>query len=161
MDCSVSKIPAQCFLGCSSLSRVVLPGTVTEIADRAFSGCSSLSSVYIPNSVTIISTNAFSGCDDLVIVCSEGSFAQSYAEANSIPFVYAVILGDLNSDGNVNIMDVTYIQKCAIGKYDLPENGLRKGDINLDGKVSVRDATLIQLFLAGIDSSYPIGALGV
>jgi hypothetical protein len=47
------------FQGCSSLSSVNIPNSVTSIVNHAFQGCSSLSSVDIPNGVTFIGEGAF------------------------------------------------------------------------------------------------------
>ena len=55
-------------MGCSSLTSVTIPNSVTEIEESTFSGCSSLTSVTIPNSVTRIGGNAFWGCSSLTSV---------------------------------------------------------------------------------------------
>ena len=56
------------FWGCSGLTSVTIPNSVTSIGDYAFWGCWSLSSVTIPNSVTTIGENAFEGCRGLTSV---------------------------------------------------------------------------------------------
>ena len=56
------------FKGCSSLTSVTIPNSVTSIDDYAFEGCSSLTSVTIPNSVTLIGNHAFYGCSGLTSV---------------------------------------------------------------------------------------------
>ena len=53
------------FLYCSSLSKIVIPSSVTSIGDSAFSSCDSLSEIVIPSSVTSIGDSAFYGCDSL------------------------------------------------------------------------------------------------
>ena len=50
------------FSGCSGLTSVTIPNSVTSIGDYAFSNCSGLTSVTIPNSVTSIGIYAFLGC---------------------------------------------------------------------------------------------------
>ena len=56
------------FEGCSSLTSITIPNSVTLIGNRAFSGCSSLSSIEIPNSVTEIRGAAFRGCIGLTSI---------------------------------------------------------------------------------------------
>ena len=53
------------FYGCSGLTSVTIPNSVTSISDDAFYGCSGLTSVTIPNSVTSIGSSAFYGCSGL------------------------------------------------------------------------------------------------
>ncbi|MBO7068355.1 MAG: leucine-rich repeat domain-containing protein [Bacteroidaceae bacterium] len=65
---SVSGIGNFAFDGCSSLTSVTIPNSMTIIGNRAFSGCSSLTSISIPNSVTSIGEAAFSDCSGLTSI---------------------------------------------------------------------------------------------
>lgn len=51
------------FDGCTRLTSITIPNSVTSIGESAFSGCINLTSVTIPNSVTTIGAYAFSACD--------------------------------------------------------------------------------------------------
>ena len=53
------------FSGCSSLTSLTLPSSVTSIGGHAFSGCSSLTSLTLPSSVTSIGEFAFRYCSGL------------------------------------------------------------------------------------------------
>ena len=89
------------FSQCTGLQSVVLPSTLTSIGVSVFHTCSSLTSIVIPASVTSIGTTAFYNCYNLkeiticnpeqslvnlsvpssaVILCNEGSLAESYAK---------------------------------------------------------------------------------
>ena len=61
---------------------------MTSIADWAFSGCSALSSVTVPASVTSIGFDAFGQCPLLALTVESGSYAEQYAIENAIPYVY-------------------------------------------------------------------------
>ena len=62
---SVTSIGWRAFESCSSLTSVNIPSGVTEIGVYTFSGCRSLTSVNIPSSVTVIGGRAFSDCSSL------------------------------------------------------------------------------------------------
>ena len=62
---SVTEIGRETFMGCSGLTSLTIPSSVTSIGWSAFSGCSGLTSLTIPSSVTSIGYYAFSGCSGL------------------------------------------------------------------------------------------------
>ncbi len=55
-------------MGCSGLTSVTIPNSVTSIGSSAFRGCNGLTSVTIPNSVKYIWGYAFEGCNGLVSI---------------------------------------------------------------------------------------------
>lgn len=61
---SVTEIGSYAFEDCSGLTSLTIPSCVTSIDDNAFSGCSGLTSIYVyPEKVPILGTGVFSGCD--------------------------------------------------------------------------------------------------
>jgi len=62
---SVTSILEAAFSACSSLTSIIIPNSVTKIDDYTFHNCIGLTSVTIPNKVTIIGARAFDGCTGL------------------------------------------------------------------------------------------------
>lgn len=67
-----------------------------------------------------------------------------YAEAEEPAPVY--LIGDVNQDGYIDILDATMIQKYAIDKIDLNDTQKYVADVNDDGFIDVLDALDIQKF---------------
>ena len=59
------KLGNSAFEGCSGLTSLTIPSSVTRIGNYAFEGCSGLTSLTIPSSITSIGYSAFSGCSGL------------------------------------------------------------------------------------------------
>ena len=83
---SVTSIGESAFFYCSGLTSVTIPDSVTSIGDYAFAYCYSLTSVTIPDNVTSIGNGAFAYCDNVTIKGKKGSYAETYAKDNNIPF---------------------------------------------------------------------------
>ena len=86
---SVISIGESAFLGCERLTEITIPDGVTSIGDLAFSYCHSLAEISISDSVTSIGDLTFyHDSVDLVIKCSEDSYAAEYAKNNAIKVNY-------------------------------------------------------------------------
>lgn len=59
------------------------------------------------------------------------------------------VIGDVNSDGEVTIDDVTLLQKYLAENSELSETQISLADVNGDGDVMIDDVTMIQKYLAG------------
>ena len=62
---SVTSIGRGAFYGCWKLTSLTIPSGVTSIGYSAFRGCSGLTNLTIPSSVTEIGDKAFYGCSEL------------------------------------------------------------------------------------------------
>ncbi|MGM9712650.1 MAG: leucine-rich repeat domain-containing protein [Prevotella sp.] len=80
----VVMVGESAFYGCSGLTSVTIPNSVTAIGGSSFYGCSGLTSVDIPNSVTFIGFNAFRDCTGLTSV----TIPESLTKASSTAFAY-------------------------------------------------------------------------
>ena len=65
---SVTSIGLYAFEGCSGLTSLIIPSSVTSINSSAFKDCSGLTSITIPSSVTEIERSAFEGCSGLTSI---------------------------------------------------------------------------------------------
>ena len=156
-NANTDTVSRQCFKNCSSLKDVEINAGASEIEAYAFQNCIGLETVTISKTIKKINSTAFNGCPKFTIKGYRDSYAQQFAQDNGYDFyILDPLLGDTTGDGDVDIMDATYIQKYKIGAqgYDLTEYQRRCADVNRDGNVTVRDATLIQMKLAKYDVDF-------
>lgn len=65
---TVDGIAGHAFNGCTGITSVIIPNSVTGISNSAFAGCTGLISVTIPSSVTRIEECAFGHCTGLTSI---------------------------------------------------------------------------------------------
>lgn len=65
---SVTTLGRGAFFICRSLTSIDIPNSVISIGDYAFAACSGLKSINLPNGVTSIGKEAFNGCSSLAAV---------------------------------------------------------------------------------------------
>ena len=64
----VASLCASCFEGCSGLTSITIPSSVTSLGQSCFSDCSGLTSVTIPSSVTSLGQSCFQDCSGLTSI---------------------------------------------------------------------------------------------
>ena len=90
----------------SGLRKVIIPEGVTSIESSAFNSCIDLNSVIIPDSVTNIGYEVFKIYEsNVVIYCNSGSYAETYAKENNIP--YSEIVKYESEGGNIYLDEET------------------------------------------------------
>ncbi len=96
---TATKINNSAFVGCTSLTSVIIPNSVTSIGDYVFGACTSLTSVVIPNSVTSIGDYAFEYCFKLVEVVNKSTHitVEKGSTANGYVGRYALAVYNSNS----------------------------------------------------------------
>lgn len=78
------------------------------------------------------------------VIGYNNDFVVRYTEISKTSF----IIGDVNGDGKISILDATEIQKYLAELSTLNDEQLAVADTNGDGKISILDATEIQKYLA-------------
>lgn len=71
-----------------------------------------------------------------------------------IRFITETLLGDIDGDGDITIIDATKLQQHLANKNLLPESALSVADTDKDGSLAIMDATLIQRFVAKIITAF-------
>lgn len=64
------------------------------------------------------------------------------------------LLGDVNGDGEITVVDSTILQKYIVGQTTLDDETLNVADVNKDCAVTVVDATLIQKFVVKVITEF-------
>jgi len=114
----VTVIDRNAFSGCTRLTSVTIPNSVTRIGDCAFGDCTRLTSVAIPNSVTRIGRWVFSGCTSLTRITVDTANPK-YSSLDGVLFnkeQTSLIKYPYGRSGTYMIPDsVTDIGDCAFG----------------------------------------------
>ena len=114
---SVTSIGSSAFEGCSGLTSVTIPNSVTSIGSSAFSRLLWPTSITIPNSVTSIGSSAFSGCSGLTSVTIPNSVTSigDYAFSGCSGLTSVTIPNSVTSIGNYAFYNCSGLTSVTIG----------------------------------------------
>ena len=137
---NVTAIEDGAFANCVSLESAGLLKNTAYIGKFAFYGCDALSTVAVPaGALTYEAGYVFAACPNLTAYVFESDYAREYAAANGIAYK---IIGDMNSDGAVNILDLIRSKKSAASsEYSI------SGDMDLDGEIRSDDLVLLRRYI--------------
>ena len=134
-------IGSYAFYGCSRLTSINLPASITSIGHDAFTGCCGLTSLNLPADITSIDKYAFSGCSRLTSltlpagITSIGEFAFSYCSGLTSIYVYAEKvprIGRYAFEGCASRKCTLYVPKGTYDNYRLSEFGYFENIVEFD-----------------------------
>ena len=74
----------------------------------------------------------------------------TFVYTDYVPEVFKAPNGDINDDGEVDIVDVTMLQRFSAEIIELDEEHEKRGDYDMDGSTEITDVTVLQRWLAGM-----------
>ena len=113
---SNDKLGDYAFSGCSGLTSLTLPSSVTSIGRGAFHGCWKLTSLTIPSGVTSIGYSAFRGCSGLtsLTIPSGVTWIDSEAFRGCSGLTSLTIHSGVTSIGNYAFQDCSGLTSLTI-----------------------------------------------
>ncbi len=66
-----------------------------------------------------------------------------------------ILYGDVDQNGEVDILDIITLNKNLLGKEEINETQQKAADVNLSGKPDIGDSTLILKFIVGLVKTLP------
>ncbi len=110
---SINNIGSYCFYGCSKLTKLMIPPSITILNDSCFRNCNLLANVSLPNNLQTIGSFCFSGCYSLIDI----NLPQQ------LKIIQTNAFAGCNSFSNITIpKNVTTIEKYAFMPYILNTN---------------------------------------
>ena len=136
---SVTSIGFSAFSGCSGLTSLTIPSSVTSIGSSAFEGCSGLTSFTIPSSVTSISSGAFEGCSGL----TSFTIPSSVTSIGSGAFEGCSGLTSLTIPSSVTSIDNSVFSGCSgLTSLTIPSSVTRIGQSAFEGCSGLTSLTI-------------------
>ena len=114
------------FWGCSKITKVTLPFTVTSIGANAFSDCSSLKTVSVMGEIKEIGSNTFRNCSNLENV----NIPKGVTDIGSYAFISCSMLKTISLPSTITtIGDYAFYGCAALENIEIP-NGVNSIGVN-------------------------------
>ncbi len=104
------------FDGCSGLTSIIIPSSVTSIGPQAFFDCSGLTTIEIPSSISIIEESTFAGCASLVSV----TIPESVTEIGMGAFAGCTSLTSIDLPSNLTSIGDTAFYESGLTTVNIP-----------------------------------------
>ncbi len=137
---TIERIEQEAFSGCSNLKSVTLSedSSLTYIGYRSFGGCTSLTSLEVPSTVSETGTQIFYGCSSLVHV----TFPKDFGSLASGTFYNCSALEEFTLPENAtSIKSSTFFQCTSLKKISIPAGVTKINDGAFDGDSALEEVT--------------------
>jgi len=148
---SITSIGREAFYGCTSLVSVSIPHSVNSIGSSAFYGCANLNSVSIPHNITSINSNTFFGCTSLTSV----SIPDNVTEISYEAFSGCASLTSIFIHNSITSIRYSAFQGCN-GLITIDVDVLNPNYSSLNGIFFNKNRTTLIQFPAGKSGGYHI-----
>ena len=133
------KIGDYAFKGCSGLTSLTLPATITTIGKYAFEDCTGLTSLNLPAGITSIGKYAFSGCSGLTSL----TLPAGITSINDNTFSGCSGLTSLNLPASITAMGCCAFEGCSgLTSLTLPSSITKISTWAFDGCSGLTSLTL-------------------
>lgn len=135
LNLPVTEIKGGAFSGCTALSTVSIPDSVTTIGDKAFYGCTALAGVEIPATVSSVGAYAFSGTR--VVSSQDGPVYYVSNWAVESDFATSITI----NPGTTGIANNAF-QGCGLETVSIPSSVSTIGSGAFAGNTNVREVKI-------------------
>ena len=118
MTFPVTAIADEAFRACDQLTQVVLPNSIRSIGRNAFYGCSALSNINLPTSLTSIASTAFGYCTSLTSIV----IPDNVRTLDWNVFYCCTALNDVTISASVTELNGTFFGCTALNAVEIPQS---------------------------------------
>lgn len=136
---TVKIIGANAFDGCSSLTSITLPQSLTSIEDLAFDQCTALQNINIPQNVTNIGVSAFLQCESLTSI----TIPSGVTSIKTATFAFCTSLKSIELPDHLVSIGVSAFGSCtSLENIVIPAEVTSVGQFAFSGCISLESITL-------------------
>ncbi len=136
---TVKIIGANAFDGCSSLTSITLPQSLTSIEDLAFDQCTALQNINIPQNVTNIGVSAFLQCESLTSI----TIPSGVTSIKTSAFAYCTSLKSIELPDHLVSIGVSAFNYCtSLENIVIPAEVTSVGQFAFSACTSLESITL-------------------
>ena len=122
----VASLGASCFSGCSGLTSITIPSSVTSLGEGCFDGCRGLTSITIPSSVTSLGDDCFKECRGLTSI----TIPSSVTSLSDGCFSYCSGLTSITIPSSVTLLGDDCFYGCSgLTSITIPSSVTSLGDL--------------------------------
>ncbi len=115
---SVASIEPETFWGCTTLTGITIPESITAIGNHAFYGCTALTDIALPHSITTIGNAAFCGCARLASI----TIPQGVTTIGNEAFAHCSNLKDIVLPTSITAIGEKAFKHCsALEEITIPQ----------------------------------------